>query len=93
MSERFKRSRWRRRIESSAGYSVRLAGRTGVEYRDSLGELRVDAEVMAEPGIHAIVYEQSVPDSPDRPKELVLGRLENAFAFAGWKLTRDAGGA
>jgi hypothetical protein len=83
--ETFRQS-WRGRVHSSQGYSVRIAGRTGLDYRDSKGKLRIDSEVMAGPEWEVVVYTQSIPDTPERPRSEVLDRLRRAFDFAGWRL-------
>src|SRR3954447_26041795 len=57
------RKTWRHEIVSSEGFSVRLSGRTALLYKDSQGELHVDAEPMAGSGIAVTVYSESIPDS------------------------------
>lgn len=88
MSETFKRS-WRGWVRSSEGYAVRLTGRTGVDYHDHVGRLRIDAEAMSSPWNEIVVYTGSIPDVAERPKAEVLGRLRCAFDFAGWRLTLE----
>ena len=85
VTEKFSRS-WRGTVKSSDGYSFRIAGQVGLDYRDSIGELRINSEVMAGPGIEIVVYVNSIPDSPGRPHDLVLDRLRRAAAHAGWTL-------
>ena len=84
--ESFKTSFWGGWIISSHGYSLRLAGRTGIEWRDAVGELRIDSERMSKPSNMSVVYTRSIPDSPDRPRSEVLERLARAFEYAGWIL-------
>jgi len=67
MSERFRR-KWRGWTESSDGYAVRLLGRTNLEFRDSLGSIRIAAEAMSKPWNKVVVYTQSIPDTTDRPR-------------------------
>jgi hypothetical protein len=88
MDERFKKT-LRGRVISSSGYSVRIIGRTGLQYIDTSGELRIDSEAMAGPGIEVVVYVRSIPDSENRPRQQVLDNLARAFEFAGWTLSLE----
>lgn len=81
--EKFRRGRWGW-IRSSDGYSVRLLGRTRLQYRDSLGELDVFAEPMSRPWSDITVDTSTIPELPDRSRKLVVDRLFRAFQFAGW---------
>lgn len=84
--ERFKKS-WRGWVTSSEGYSARFVGRTGIQWRDSLGELRIDGEWMSKPWNEMVVYAGSIPDTPERPRALVVERLHRIFEYRGWRLT------
>ena len=86
MSESFKKA-WRGWIRSSDGYQIRMLGRTGIDYQDDRGQLRIDAEGMSSPWNEIVVYSGSIPDTPERAREEVLDRLSRAFEFAGWTLT------
>ena len=86
MTETFKKKLWRAQVVSSRGFSVRVLGRTGVEYKDGAGSLRINAETMAGPGMAVVVYAGSIPDTPRRPRRQVLDDLYRAFAYAGWTL-------
>lgn len=88
VSERFKKS-WRGWITSTEGYSFRVGSRTGIDYQDAAGELRIDSEVMSGPGSEVVVYTGSIPDRPERPRAQVLDRLRRAFEFMGWRLTLE----
>lgn len=68
------------------GFSVRLSGRRALTYKDSQGELRVDAEAMAGSGITVTVYSGSIPDSPQRGRVQVMDNIHRAFGHAGWVL-------
>jgi hypothetical protein len=83
--ETFRRG-WRGWIRSSKGYSVRLLGRTNLQYVDSLGELKIGAEAMSKPWSNVVVDISSIPDRPEMPRDAVADRLRSAFAFAGWTL-------
>ena len=87
--ERFRRGWWGW-IRSSDGYSIRLLGRTRLQYRDALGELDIFAEPMSQPWSNIVVDTSSIPDVPGRPSEEVVDRLQRAFRFAGWTLIRSA---
>ena len=80
--EPFKR-RWSGWTHSSDGYSVRLMGRTRLQYRDSHGELGIFAEPMSKPWSTVIVDTGSIPDTVDRPRAEIVGRLQRALEFAG----------
>lgn len=58
--ETFRRS-WTGRIVSSAGYSVRVGGRTGVDHRDEVRRLHIDSELMAHPYVQMNFETRSVP--------------------------------
>ena len=83
------RKNWRGWVRSSQGYSVRVAGRTGIDYQDASGSVRIDSEAMASPSTEIVVYTRSIPDSPAHPRAEVLERVRRALAFAGWKLTYE----
>ncbi|MBB5633068.1 hypothetical protein BKA04_001291 [Cryobacterium mesophilum] len=88
MSETFTKS-WRGWVKSSDGYAERMLGRTGVDYRDEHGHIRIDAEAMSSPWNEVVVYLRSLPDTPERPHAEVLDRLRRAFDFAGWQFALD----
>lgn len=87
MMETFRRS-WHGWIHSSCGYSVRLMGRTRLQYRDAHGELSILAEAMSKPWTNIVVDTTSIPDGPELPRSAVIDRLERAFTFTGWTLIR-----
>lgn len=65
--EEFRRGWWGW-IRSSDGYSIRLIGRTRLQYRDALGELDIFAEPMSQPWSDIVVDTSSIPDTPDRTR-------------------------
>jgi hypothetical protein len=83
--ERFRRT-CNGTVVSSGGFSVHIPGQTGIEYRDKLGELRIDSEDMNVPGVSEVVFVRRVPDTPERPREEVFANLRRAFDFAGWEI-------
>lgn len=89
-SETFRKS-WRGWIRSSDGYSIRLLGRTKLAYRDSRGEIRIDAEAQSKPWNEIVIHARSIPDTPERPRSEVLDRIDRAFMFRGWRLTLEDG--
>jgi hypothetical protein len=74
-------------IVSSLGYRVRVEGPVGVEYVDDQGRIQIDSEasVFGHPG-SIVIYVETVPDRPGRPRSLVLGRLVRALEHAGWNI-------
>jgi hypothetical protein len=83
--ERFRRGMWGW-IRSSDGYSVRLMGRTRLQYSDALGELTLSAEAMSDPWSDVVVDTSTIPDTSERSRGEVVERLKRAFRFAGWTL-------
>ncbi len=88
IDEKFRKT-WRGWVRSSEGYAVRITGRTGIDYRDGHGRIRVDAEAMSSPWNEIVVHTRSVRDTSQRPKVQVVDRLRRAFDFAGWTFTPD----
>jgi hypothetical protein len=73
MAEHFREKRWRNLIESSAGYSVTVLGRTGMRYVEGGRSIRIDSEVLAKPGPGAIaMFKDSIVawEPPDESDEL-----------------------
>lgn len=83
--EKFRRGWWGW-IRSSHGYSVRLMGRTRLQYRDAVGQVDIFAEAMSEPRSDIAVDLSSIPDRPERRRKEVVENLRRAFRFAGWTL-------
>ena len=84
MSETF-RTNWRGWARSSEGYAVRLLGRNNLQYRDEFGELSIFVEPMADWN-DIVVDMTTVPDRPERSREVLLARLRRVFEFRGWTL-------
>lgn len=89
-SESFRKA-WNGWIHSSDGFAVRVRSRTGIDYRDEHGEIRIDSEGMSDPRVEIVVYTGSIPDTPEHPKAEVLDRLRRALEFAGWRMTLEHG--
>ena len=73
-------------IKSSQGFHVHLSGRTTVTYADGYGKLVLQSEAMAGPGIDLVIYSDTIPDMPERPRRQILDDIQRAFTFAGWTL-------
>lgn len=83
--ETFKRT-WRGWTRSSDGYSVRLLGRTLLQYKDEHGELELSAEAMSKPWSEIVVYTAVIPDRADWRRDEIVSRLRRAFAHNGWTM-------
>lgn len=80
-------------IESSAGYSIRVLGRTGLEYFERGRSVWLDSEVLAKPRAIAIHKASAKgwmdPDEPERLSDAdrarVASNIERAFKACGYK--------
>lgn len=80
-------------IESSAGYSIRVLGRTGLEYSERGRSVWLDSEVRAKPRAIAIYTGSAkVWMDPDQPEPLsdadrtrVVANIERAFTACGYE--------
>ena len=80
-------------IESSAGYSVRVLGRTGLEYSERGRSVWLDSEVLAKPRAIAIYTGSAkVWMDPEQPEPLsdadrarVVANIERAFTACGYE--------
>lgn len=88
-SETFK-ANWRGWARSSEGYAVRLMGRNDLQYRDQFGELSLFVEPMAD-WKEIVVDVTTLPDGPNRSREVLLARLRRVFQFRGWTLIESDG--
>jgi hypothetical protein len=92
MSESFSRS-WRGTVSSSAGYTVRVAGRTAIRYADASGELLVDCEVQAGPHDCLVVIAPHAPEAwAELTRRELLSRVKRALEFDGWEVLFDPAG-
>jgi hypothetical protein len=75
-------------IESDAGYSVEVLGRTGLEYREGPKTMFIDSEVLAKQGI--AIFKRSIvawkPPFDEDPvteskKDEIIQNLVAAFEF------------
>jgi hypothetical protein len=79
-------------IESSAGYSIRVLGRTGVEYSERGRSVWLDSEVLAAKAIMISTPSAKVWMDPDHPEPLsdadrarVAANIERAFRACGYE--------
>lgn len=87
MTERFRRSWLRGWVHSSEGFSVRILGRNNLQYRDADGELQVFVEPLAKFS-DIVVSTGAIPDLPNRPRDVVVQRLQRVFDHQGWRFIR-----
>ena len=83
-------------IESSAGYSVRVLGRTGLRYTEGDRSAWIDSEVLAKPGVHAIaLFKDSIgswesphdhEDLNDADRDRIAANIKRAFETCGYEL-------
>jgi hypothetical protein len=83
--ERFRKT-WRGTVISSKGFSVRLNGRTTLLYRYPRGQMTIQTEALAGPGINVAVYSDSIPAGADPNRTAVMDDVRRAFLYAGWHL-------
>ena len=80
-------------IESSAGYSIRVLGRTGLEYSERARSVSLDSEVLAKPRAIAIYTGSATlwkdPEQPellsDADRARVVANIERAFRACGYE--------
>ena len=84
-AEQFKKHRLIDRLDSSAGYSIRLR-RDRIEYTDHLGTVVIDAEWSPGRGTSVMAFSSSFPEEVPRRRDDVFSNLERAFEAAGWHL-------
>lgn len=73
-------------IRSEEGWSVRIAGPLAVVYTDGLGDVRVSAEARGGRRTGFELYTDSLAPLPRERADLVVRRIGDAFAYAGWHL-------
>jgi hypothetical protein len=83
--ERFRKT-WRGEVISSEGFSVRIVARTALLYKDREGSTRIDCEAMTGGRLTVQMFSESIPDTPSRPRQVVVDNVRRAFLFAGWTL-------
>jgi hypothetical protein len=81
-------------IESSAGFSVRVLGRTGLRYMEGRRSVCIDSEALAKPGAIAL-FKDSIrawegPDGSeqlsDEDRDRIAKNIKRAFDSCGYEL-------
>jgi hypothetical protein len=80
-------------IESSAGFSVRVLGRTGMRYSEAGRSVWIDSEVLAKP-VSIVMVKSSIKvwegDEPaqvtEEDRERIVANISRAFAACGYQL-------
>jgi hypothetical protein len=80
-------------IESTGGFSVRVLGRTGMQYTEGNRSVRIDSEVLGKPGAIAL-FKDSIQewegDHTERvsedDRERIAENIKRAFEFCGYEL-------
>jgi hypothetical protein len=80
-------------IESSAGFSVRILGRTGMRYAEAGRSVWIDSEVLGKPRAVAL-FKDSIKtwegDNPgqvsDSDRDRIAVNIKCAFEFCGYEL-------
>jgi Immunity protein 74 len=81
-------------IESSAGFSVRVLGRTGLRYMEGHRSVCIDSEVLAKPRAIAL-FKDSIrawegPDGSeqlnDEDRERIASNIKRAFESCGYEI-------
>jgi hypothetical protein len=80
-------------IESSAGFSVRVLGRTGMRYTEGGRSIWIDSEVLGKPGAIAMfkdsikTWEGDAPEQvSDTGRDRIAENIKRAFEFCGYEL-------
>jgi hypothetical protein len=80
-------------IESSAGFSVRVLGRTGMRYVEGGRSVCIDSEVLGKPGAIALFKDSiktwegdSAEQVNDADRERIAENIKRAFEFCGYEL-------
>ncbi len=72
-----------RRVTSTLGYVV-AAGFPEILYEDDEGKLFTPCELLTGKNPSMVIYAGGIPDTPARPKVVVMERIQKASEFAGW---------
>ncbi len=80
-------------IESSAGFSVEVLGRTGLRYTEGNRSVWIDSEVLARPGAMALfkdsikTWDGSSPGQvSEADRDRIAGNIRRAFESCGYEL-------
>lgn len=67
-----------------------FAQRWALEYRDSVGTLTIVGDTIRGHDWGFVLDPSDIPDTQDRPREVVLGNLRRVFEHYGWVLDHGA---
>jgi hypothetical protein len=80
-------------IESSAGFSVRVLGRTGMRYTEGYRSVRINSEVLARPAIAMFKDSIRAWESPydaeqlsDADQDRIAENIQRAFESCGYEI-------
>ena len=82
-------------VESSAGFSARVLGRTGMRYTEGVRSVEIDSEVghTSGPVIAMFIGSIRVWETPDYPepvtgadRDKIVANIQRAFHACGWGL-------
>jgi hypothetical protein len=80
-------------IESSAGFSVEVLGRTGLRYTEGHRSVWIDSEVLGRPGAMALfkdsikTWDGSASEQVnDTDRDRIAGNIRRAFESCGYEL-------
>lgn len=82
-------------IQSDAGYSVEILGRTGLLYTEGSKSIHIDSEVLAGPS-GLVIYKGSIIawDSPnnketidEKKRDIIIENIQQAFRFRGLEIS------
>jgi hypothetical protein len=77
-------------VKSSLGYEVRVNGKTSVRYRDELGRLDLDCEVLAGPEDALVLIPNEWPEVwGGLSQQQLLHRVTTALQHDGWRVERS----
>jgi hypothetical protein len=83
------RTSLRGRVRSSEGWSVVVVDRLTIRYSDAAGDVNVSAEARGGRRTGFELYAESMAHLPRERADLVVARVREAFAHAGWHLRVD----
>ncbi len=80
-------------IESDKGFSVRVLGRAGLEYKEGKKALFVDSESLADSAVGLVVFTSSIKRWKNAKKNLfpnerrrIIDNIKQAFKFEGYEI-------
>lgn len=89
--------KWFARIVSDEGFSVRVMGRSGLEYREGKRRMRIGSEMLEGP-TGLVIYATSIrsweppfehESIDDEKREAIIDNVRRAFRFDGFEIEVD----